>query len=265
MDTPQSDPPPHPALTGLVLSFNGERLLDRCLASLEFCREILVVDCGSTDKTLDIAVRAGAVILHRDWTGFADQFTFAAGRVNTPWFFILDQDEICPPALAMAIRKAVDANAAEAFSVDRSSWYFDRFMKHGGWSPDRILRIFRTGRVEFWQDAHIHYRPLGPRAHIDAPGARIIHYPYSDFAHQLSKLNAYADQGAAALRARGKKGGVLAGVGHGLARFFRLYVLKRGFLDGRAGFIAAAHGSFYAFLKYVRVPESSWGKPFRNE
>ena len=263
--------PLRPGLTGVVLTFNGERLLDRCLESLAFCDEILAVDSGSSDSTLDIAARRGAKVVHNPWQGFDVQFRHAQTLVETRWFFILDQDEICPPALGDLIRAAIHQadqyadtpqNAAVAFSVGRKSWYFDRFMKHGGWYPDHILRVFRAGFVEFYQDAHIHYRALGRSEHLGGPGAELIHYPYTGFAHQLTKLNSYADQGAREMRSRGKRGGVARGIGHGLARFFRIYIQKRGFLDGRAGFLAACHGSFYAFLKYVRVLEATWGAPF---
>ena len=264
---------PPPGITGVVLTFNGERLLDSCLQSLSFCDEILAVDSGSSDKTASIAKAHGASLIHRDWEGFDKQFQFAQSLVRTRWFFILDQDEICPPGLGRLISEAIkDADAladtpqdaSVAFSVGRKSWYFDRFMKHGGWYPDHILRIFRTGFVEFYQDAHIHYRPLGASEHVGGPGDEIIHYPYTGFFHQLTKLNSYAEQGAESLKARGKSGGVLKGIGHGAARFLRIYFFKRGFLDGRAGFLAACHGAFYAFIKYVRVLDASWGVPYER-
>ncbi len=253
-----------PGITGVVLTKNGERLFAACLSSLWFCDSLLIVDCGSTDATVAIAEKAGATVLHNAWRGFAAQFAFAASKVETEWFFILDQDERASGALGAAVAaRAAAPGAFAAFSVSRRSWYFDRFMKHGGWSPDHIPRLFRTGRITFSQDAHIQYHPDGPTAHIGE--GEIIHYPYTGFAHQLEKLNVYATQGAEDMRRRGKKGGVLRGVGHALARFFRIYVLKAGFRDGRAGFLAAAHGSFYAFLKYVRVLDASWGKPFDHE
>ncbi len=267
-----NEPSTHATITGVVLTRDGERLIGKCLASLSFCDAILVVDSGSKDDTPAIAKAAGAVVLANPWPGFAEQFTFAAGRVTTGWFFILDQDECCSPELGKAIREHVNdtlsaasdcTSPVVAFSIARRSWYFDRFMKHGGWYPDHILRVFKTGYVTFSQDAHIHYHPKGESRHIAC--GEVIHYPYTGFSHQLAKLNVYAEQGADALRASGKKGGVARGVGHAFARFCRIYILKAGFLDGRAGFLAAAHGAFYAFLKYVRVLDASWGRPFDHE
>ena len=267
-----TDITPHPTITGVVLTRDGERLIGKCLASLSFCDTVLVVDSGSTDSTISIAHKAGAVVVENPWPGFAKQFTFAATKVTTDWFFILDQDECCSPELGEAIcaniNKTLGADSdlafsMTAFSISRRSWYFDRFMKHGGWYPDRILRVFKTGYVTFSQDAHIHYHPKGKTAHI-ATG-EVIHYPYTGFSHQFAKLNVYAEQGAEALRAEGKRGGILLGVSHAIARFCRTYLLKAGFLDGRAGFLAAAHGSFYVFLKYVRVLDASWGHPFDHK
>ena len=261
-------------ITGVVLTHTGERLIEKCLKSLSFCTSLLVVDSGSKDATLAIAKQFGAQVIHRDWDGFATQFTFAQTLVKTRWFFILDQDEICTEELAALIVKGIDQADADAdcpisspvaFSVSRKSWYFNRFMKYSGWYPDHILRVFRTGYVEFYEDAHIHYRPLGGKEHLSGPNAEIVHYPYTGFDHQLSKLNSYANSGANSLRDNGAKGGIFAGLVHGFGRFLRIYILKKGFLDGRAGFLAACHGSFYAFLKYVRVLESSWGAPFDHD
>ncbi len=260
-----------PGITAVVLTMNGERLLDRCLTSLSFCDYLLCVDSGSTDRTEKICAAHGAEFIRNEWKGFAAQFTFAQSKVKTRWMFIVDQDEICPEPLAQAVDAAVieavalsdtPADACTAFSVGRISWYFDRFMKHGGWHPDHILRVFRTREVTFSQDAHIHYHPTGRTEHIGGPGLELVHYPYTGFFHQLTKLNTYAEQGAEALRVRHGRGGVLLGSLHGMARFFRIYFWKLGFLDGRAGFLAACHGSFYAFCKYVRVSGASWGAPY---
>ncbi len=256
-------------ITGLVLTCNGERLIEKCLTSLAFCDEILVVDSGSKDATLTLAAQHGARIVHNDWQGFAHQFTFAHTLITTRWFFIVDQDEVCPAPLATAITHAIAQQnigttqpPTVAFSVGRKSWYFDRFLQHSGWYPDHILRVFRTGFVEFYQDAHIHYRPLGHTAHIGSQGAELVHYPYTGFDHQLSKINVYAQQGADHMLAKGKRATLAKAIGHALWRFIRIYFLKRGFLDGKAGFITAVHAAFYVFSKYVRTMEATWGAPF---
>ncbi len=257
-----------PRTLGLILTYNGERLLARCLASLSFCDEILVVDSLSTDATCDIAGAAGATLLTRRWEGPGPQFRFALEHIRTmqpqvDWVVSLDQDEYLTGELATNIRAAVNASATEddelaGYWMPRSSYYFDRFMRHSGWYPDRLLRLFRPARMEVHvSGAHYSFRPLGETGRLTGD---IIHYPYRNFREHLDKINSYAQQGADALKARGRPGGVLAGTAHGLARFAKLYLLKLGLLDGRAGYINAVHGAFYAFLKHVRACEGEdWG------
>ncbi len=254
-----------PALTGLVLTYNGERLLDKCLASLSFCDKVLVVDSHSTDATVAMATAAGATVIQRAWEGPGPQFRFALEQVDTPWVVSLDQDEICTEDLRDRILAAV-ASAPEELSgyyVHRRNWYYDRFMRHSGWYPDRLLRVFRADRM-LVEVSGAHYS-FHPRGTTDTLRADIIHYPYESFAQHLDKINSYAQQGADDLRRKGRKGGVLRGIGHGMMRFAKLYLFQLGMLDGRAGFINAAHGAFYAFLKYVRVEEGMWGKPYTDK
>ncbi|MBU1039658.1 MAG: glycosyltransferase family 2 protein [Proteobacteria bacterium] len=253
-----------PRTVGLILTYNGERLLARCLASLSFCDEIIVVDSLSSDATCDIARAAGATVLERRWEGPGPQFRFALEHIRAlepkvDWVVSLDQDEYLTDELAANIRAAVTREEDLAgYWMPRSSFYFDRFMRHSGWYPDHLLRLFRPARMEVHvSGAHYSFRPLGDTGRLSGD---IIHYPYRNFREHLDKINSYAQQGADSLKAKGRPGGVLAGTIHGLARFAKLYLLKLGLLDGRAGFINAVHGAFYAFLKYVRASErEDWG------
>lgn len=256
-----------PSITGLVLTYNGDRLLKDCLASLAFCDNVLVVDSCSTDATAAIAAEARATVVKRAWEGPAAQFRFALAYIDEhlpgDWVVSLDQDEICTPELRENILTACAGDAAETtagFWIPRRSWYYDRFLLHSGWYPDRLLRCFRRGRMRVSvSGAHYSFHPEGATANLEGD---ILHYPYDSFRQHLDKINSYAEQGAVDLRAKGARGGVAIGLAHGFGRFIRIYLLKRGFLDGKAGFINAVHGAFYAFLKYVRVNEGSWGFPF---
>lgn len=251
----------NPTITGLVLTYNGARLLERCLASLAFCDEILVVDSQSTDATREIAGRFKARVLVRPWPGPVDQFRFALDQITTDWIVSLDQDEFLSDELFAnllpTLRKAGDL---AGFYASRRAFYFDRFMRHSGWYPDYLFRVFRRGRMEVSASgAHYHFRPLGPTGRL---AGDIVHYPYANFREHLDKINSYAQQAADDLKRRGIKGGVLKALVHAKVRFLKLYLLKAGFLDGRAGFINAVHGAFYAFLKYIRAMEDKdWGRP----
>ncbi|MBN2139734.1 MAG: glycosyltransferase family 2 protein [Desulfovibrionaceae bacterium] len=245
-------------VTGLVLTYNGERLLDECLRSLDFCDQVLVVDSQSTDRTADIARARGARLDIHAWPGPVAQFRRALGMVTTDWVVSLDQDEMLSPKLRQSVIQAlgqerIDPDLA-GFYVNRRSFYFNRFMKHSGWYPDRLFRVFRTRSMEVSaQGAHYRFRPLGPAAGL---AGDIIHHPYSCFREHMDKINYYAEQAAEEMRGRGARGGLARALVHAKVRFVKLYLLKAGFLDGRAGLINAAFGAFYAFQKYIRVNEA---------
>lgn len=252
--------------TAVVLTFNGEKWLDKTLSSLDFCRELLVVDSGSTDSTLEIAERHGARILTRAWEGTIPQFRFAFEHVTTPWIVTLDQDEFLSDELKANLEAALaDPGEIAGFWCSRLSYYLDRFIRHGGWYPDRLLRAFRLHSVEIVGTLpHEEFKPAGPTRRLQGD---IIHYPYADLAEHVHKINAYTQAAARELAKRGKKATVPGAVARGVWKFFRIYVLKRGFLDGRAGFVLAVHSFFYAFQKYLRLAamDRPEGPPDRQE
>ncbi|SIO19011.1 Glycosyltransferase involved in cell wall bisynthesis [Halodesulfovibrio marinisediminis DSM 17456] len=254
-----------PSITGLVLTYNGERLLDKCLASLSFCDKIIVVDSFSTDETLSIAEKYKATILQNPWDGFKSQFEFGLKHIESEWVISLDQDEICSTKLKEEILKELDKtdSSTTAFRPRRRNWYYDRFMKHSGWYPDRLIRIFRPEYLTVTQSgSHESFKASGTVKDIDAD---ILHYPYESFSHHLSKINLYAQEGADDLKRKHRKGGITVALAHAIMRFIKIYFFKLGMLDGKAGFINAMHGFFYVFLKYVRINEGDWGTPFDSE
>ncbi|WP_419787400.1 glycosyltransferase family 2 protein [Pseudodesulfovibrio sp.] len=247
------------SVTGLVLTLNGERLFDRCLDSLSFCDELLVVDSESSDRTVEIAKAHGAQIIVNPWPGPVAQFQLALSEIKTDWVVSLDQDEYLSEELRANIEAKLTApDKVAGYYVPRSSFYFNRFMKHSGWYPDHLLRFFRTDRMEVSASgAHYHFSPKGETRKLKGD---ILHYPYESFREHMDKINYYAEEGAKALRAKGRRGGVGPGLTHGLIRFIKLYLLKAGFLDGRAGFCNALAGFYYTFQKYLRIEEQGkWG------
>lgn len=245
---------PEPKVTGLILTLNGEKHLDACLASLDFCDRILVVDSGSTDATRDIAERHGATVLVNPWPGPRKQFEFAFEHIQTEWVVSLDQDEILSDELRASIRQALkDTQGMNAFLCPRTSFYFDRFLRHSGWYPDLLPRVFRLA------DTGVHVS--GPHYGFETRGKTrrltgdIIHYPYENLRQHVEKINYYTQIAAEEMHAKGKRAGVATAIGHGLARFMKIYFFRRGFLDGKAGFVLAVNSFFYAFQKYIRLAE----------
>lgn len=251
------------AITAVVLTHNSERVLAQCLQSLQFCSSLLVIDAGSTDDTPSIAEQYGATIIYREWDTYQNQYSFALAQVQTPWTLVLDSDEICSQELQESIIKELQSNDRiyDVFLVPRCTWYLDRFLLHGSWYPEYIARFFRTGSVimQVNSGGHIEFTSSSPLKKLQGD---IMHYSYSSYFHELTKLNVYAENGAKSLRKRGKKGGIMPAVLHSIGRFIMQYIVRLGFLDGRAGFILSVHEAFYVFCKYVRVVEDTWGAPY---
>lgn len=252
-------------ITALIITLNGERLLGRCLDSLSFCDRVLIVDSFSTDSTERIAAEHGAIFIQNKWPGNAKQIRYGIdwleANAPTDWVLMLDCDEIISPELRESILAAIDAPGGKtAFSMARRTWYYDRFLMHGGCYPDRLYRLFRPEGIGIDNHgAHQKFVPTGPAGDLKGD---MLHYTYCSFSNQLEKLNDYAERGARDMAAHGTRGGVLAGLLHGTWRFIDMYVRRLGILDGRAGFLMAFHTSFYTFLKYVRIEEGSWGAPY---
>lgn len=252
-------------LTALIITLNGERLLGKCLESLSFCDRVLIVDSFSSDKTEEIAREHGAIFIQNKWPGNAKQIRYGIDWLEknapTEWVLMLDCDEIISPQLRDSILEAIAAPGDKtAFSMPRRTWYFDRFLKHGGCYPDRLFRLFRPDAIRIENNgAHQKFVPAGSYGDLSGD---MLHYTYCSFMNQLEKLNDYAERGARDLEAKGRNGGVLVGLVHGTWRFIDMYFRKLGVLDGRAGFLMAAHTSFYTFLKYVRIHEGGWGAPY---
>ncbi|MBU1003594.1 MAG: glycosyltransferase family 2 protein [Proteobacteria bacterium] len=242
------------AITGVILTFNGEKWLEQTLASLDFCDTLLVVDSGSTDRTLAIAEAAGAQVLHRDWEGTIPQFRFAFEHVKTPWIITLDQDEFLSPELKKSVTSALDAPGdTGGFWCPRRSWYLDRFIRHSGWYPDLLLRVFRLDQVQIrGMLPHEEFHPTGTTARLTGD---IVHYPYADLAEHLDKINAYTSLAAREMAAKGRRANVTKALAHAVGKFTKQYLLKQGFRDGRAGLVLAVHSFLYAFQKYMKLVE----------
>jgi len=247
-------------ITAVVLTFNGQKWLEQTLASLDFCDKILVVDSGSTDKTLAIAEAAGATILTRAWEGTIPQFRFAFEHVDTPWIITLDQDEFLSPELKASVTAALAAPGdAAGFFCPRRSWYLDRFIRHSGWYPDLLLRVFRLDKVEIrGMLPHEEFHPTGPTRRLNGD---IVHYPYEDLAEHLSKINAYTSAAAREMAAKGKRAGAGKALAHAVGKFAKQYLLKQGFRDGKAGLVLAVHSFIYAFQKYIKLAELNRRQP----
>lgn len=246
-----SESPAHPTLGVAIIALNAEARLAQCLEALSFADDIVVIDGGSTDATASIAQAHGArVVVEADWPGFGPQKNRALAALATDWVLSIDTDEIVTPELAASIRDVIRAPRAEVYALDRLSSFCGHWIRHSGWYPDWVPRLFKRGAAHFSNDL-VHERLI-----FDAPAERLagklLHYSYEDFETVLRKLDAYSSAGARQRFEAGQRGGFGRALARGFWAFVRTYFLRRGFLDGQAGFMIAAFNAqtvYYRFLK----------------
>ena len=242
-----------PTLSVILITRNEEANLADCLASLEgIAQQIVVVDTNSTDLTLQIAKKHGAMIAQpADWPGFGPQKNRALELATSEWVLSLDADERLTPALRSEILTAINHPAqVDCFAIPRLSWYCGRFIRHYGWSPDYVDRLFKRGTAHFSDDlVHERLIPNGQVAKLENP---MLHFSFMNFSQVLQKIDRYSTASAEQAFAKGKRSNPLKAILHGLWAFIRTYFIRAGFLDGYQGLALAlsnAEGSYYRYMK----------------
>lgn len=239
-----------PRLSVIIITRNEAANIADCLDSVAFADERIVVDGGSEDDTVQIANSKGARVLSHPWQGFGVQKNFALAQATGDWVFSIDADERVGPALAAAIEKAMNDRQYDGFEMPRRSIFCGRAMRFSGWYPDRVLRLFRRGRGNFTDDI-VHERVVcdGKVGRLSEP---LTHRAVLKLEDALVRLDRYSTASAEMKLAAGRRVSFMTGIGHGLFAFFKAYVLRAGFLDGREGFLLAvliAEHSYYGYMK----------------
>jgi glycosyltransferase involved in cell wall biosynthesis len=222
-----------------------------CLASAAFAGEVVVVDSGSRDDTVEIARGRGARVIERDWPGFGAQKNFAVGAAANDWVLCLDADERVTPEMAESIASEMAAPRAAAYAFARRNRFLGRWLAHGEGYPDWNVRLFDRRRAR-WTDDPVHEHVVADGAVARLSGD-LMHASAESLDTYLAKQNRYTTLQAAEMHARGERAGILRLVVSPLARFIRFYVVKLGFLDGVAGLVHIAIGCQNSFLKYAKL------------
>jgi glycosyltransferase involved in cell wall biosynthesis len=241
------------SLSVILITKNEEANLKDCLESVSFADEIIVVDSQSSDKTQEIARSFGAKLeITSDWPGFGLQKNRALNLATQDWVLSIDADERVTPELKQEILATIASpSAADCYAIPRSSWYCGRFMKHSGWYPDHVDRLFKRGSAKF-SDHLVHERLL-PSGSIRKLNNHFLHYSYRNFSQVLKKVDVYSSAAAQQAFNQGKKGGLGIALAHGFWAFFRTYVLRRGFLDGQYGLALAISNAATSYYKYLKL------------
>jgi glycosyltransferase involved in cell wall biosynthesis len=241
-----------------IITKNEAASIARCLESVVWADEIILLDSASTDGTPEIARRHRARVENStDWPGYGPQKNRALALATGDWVLSLDADEWITPELRAEIERVVASPGAHAaFKMPRLSSYCGRFMRHSGWWPDHVTRLFRRGQARFSDDI-VHERLIVDGS-VGALREPLRHEAIRDLDEALVKMNAYSTAGAQMRHARGNSASLVGAVWHGAWTFFRTYLLRAGFLDGREGFMLAvsnAEGAYYRYLKLLLLGE----------
>ncbi|AGE88359.1 glycosyltransferase family 2 protein [Cronobacter sakazakii] len=241
-------------LSVVMIAKNAASLLPDCLASVAWADEIVVLDSGSSDDTVAVATAAGAkVFTESDWQGYGIQRQRAQQYASGDYILMIDTDERVTPELAQAIHQVLENPDPQAvYSIARRNLFLGRFMRHSGWYPDRVTRLYARERYRY-NDNQVHES-------LDAPGARVVtlsgdllHLTCRDFASFQRKQLNYATAWAQERHQQGKKVSVPGIFGRTLAAFCKTLILRAGVLDGRQGWLLAVVNAQYTFNKYTEL------------
>ena len=246
-------------ISALIITKDEERQIADCLASLVFADEIVVVDSGSSDRTEEICRRDPRVRWFREpWQGFGPQKNSALEKARNEWVFSVDADERVTPELAAEIASLDRAAAnADGFRVPRRSFFGTRCVRHGGWYPDYTIRLWRRGAGRF-VDRSVH-EVVRVQGEVGTLRGDLLHYTYRDTEDFLRRMNRYSTLAAGELRRQGARATMFDLALRPPFTFFRMFVLRAGFLDGGLGFRLAVLYAMYTFSKYSKLRDADEG------
>lgn len=244
----------------IVITKNEADDIRECLKSISWADEIIILDSGSSDDTVKIAREFSKLVyISQDWQGFGIQKNRALAYATHNWVLSIDADERITPELRTEIQKAIaEPNSNSGFRIPRSSSYCGKFMRHSGWSPDYVVRLFRKDSGKFSEN--IVHESLVINGNIGTLNYPIRHYAFSDLDEVLDKINRYSSAGASQKLNQGKRSSLGKAIRHGLWAFMRTFFIQAGFLDGREGFMLAvsnAEGVYYRYLKLMYLQEKN--------
>jgi glycosyltransferase involved in cell wall biosynthesis len=247
-----------PTLSVILITKNEAANIRDCLNSVSFADEIIVLDSGSTDSTVELCRSfTQQVFRNADWQGFGVQKNRALNQAQGEWILSIDADERVTPALRAEIQQIIQHPMEVAFRIPRCSYYCGRWIKHSGWQPDYVTRLFRRDSARFSNDL-VHEQVQLLSGKIGTLQNPLLHYSFTSLEEVLDKINHYSSASAHTLKDKGQPSSLKKAIVHGLWTFVRTYFLKRGFLDGREGFLLAvsnAEGTYYRYLKLMYLQE----------
>ena len=250
------------SLSVLILTKNEERNLPRAINSVkDIADEIVVLDSGSTDNTVELAKSLGAKVFYHPWDGYANQLNRGIELCSKDWILVLDADEEVSKELKHSIAEALRSKEADVFMVCRRTYYLGGFLKHA-WYPEWRVRLFKKGTVRF--EGELHEKTIFKGKAKKLKGD-LYHYSYGSLYEQYEKTIRYAKIMAEAYQKEGRRFRVYNLVFNPLWSFFKVFILQRGFLDGLRGFSVAVSSFIYTFLKYLFLLELEMKEKYKEK
>jgi glycosyltransferase involved in cell wall biosynthesis len=241
-----------PDLSAVIITKNEEANIARCLDSIKFADELILVDSESIDRTVEIAKSYGARIIHHTWNGYGPAKREGVNAATCRWVLSLDADEALSPELADEIKEVITAEKEYAgYYLKRKTMFLGRWIYHCGWYPDYVLRLFLKSKGNF-NDALIHEEVIldEPAGHLKG---EILHYCYRDLEQYFEKSNRYTTLGAEDAYNKGKRAVLTDFILKPPASFIKHYIIKQGFRDGLEGFILSVLSAQAVFTKYAKL------------
>ncbi len=235
----------------MIVAKNEAAHIADCVASASFADEVLVLDSGSSDGTPALAERAGARVVVTDWPGYGPQVARGLALARTEWVLSLDADERITPSLRTELLAVLAAPRHDGYRIPRLSEFCGRFIHHGGWRPDRTLRLARRAVAGFTD--HLLHAHMTVDGSVGELQQHLVHYSYPSLHDVLEKLDRYSALHARDMLAQGRSGSLPKALLHGVFAFLRTYIGRLGFLDGQHGLMLAIYNAEYSYYKYLQL------------
>ena len=237
-------------LSVTIITLNEERRIGKCIKSVSFADEIVVVDSGSRDRTVEIAKQAGAQVIHQDWLGYGRQKQFAVEQTVNDWVLCLDADEWLSPELSQSIQSVLEHPEFSAYQFPRRNRFMGRWLRHGEGYPDWSLRLFKRDHAH-WSEDEVHEKVV-PGGDVGKISGDLMHESEETLQQYLEKQDRYTTLQAQRLKADGKRGSVIKIVLSPLFRFIKFYFIRLGVLDGLPGLMHILIGCKNSYTKQLK-------------
>jgi glycosyltransferase involved in cell wall biosynthesis len=253
-----------PPVSVTIITLNEEKNIPHAIKSVSWAEEVIVVDSGSSDRTVEIAKELGARVIFNPWKGYGQQKNFAQKQASHDWILNIDADEIIPHELALEIQQTLirvreEDRDTRGFYFPRKTFYLGRWIQHGGWYPNHLVRLSHR-QYSSWTEPSVH-EELQVTGKVEGLITPLHHFAFSSIQDQILTNLRFSELGSQDLKKTGQQASIGRLIFKPIGKFIETYFIKRGFLDGLPGFIISVNAAHSMFLKYAYLSEAD----IRNE